>query len=90
MVRTLISGIGLVTYVYNCSLNKTNMPHATTINDTKEKEPMIIMQHWNRLYFTNLRIAFKISIKKFKKKIVNDRFISIDLYFFFSATFDIN
>ena len=45
MVRTLISGIGLVTYVYNCSLNKTNMPHATTINDTKEKEPMIMMQH---------------------------------------------
>jgi hypothetical protein len=45
MVRTLISGIRLVTYVYNSSLNKTNIHHATTISDTKEKEPMIMMQH---------------------------------------------
>lgn len=40
-----------------------NMHYATTINDTKEKETMIMMQHWNRLYFTNLRIAFKTSVK---------------------------
>ena len=58
-----MSGIGLVEYVYNSSLYKTNMHYATTINDTKEKETMIMMQHWNRLYFTNLRIAFKTSIK---------------------------
>ena len=63
IIRTLMSGIGLVEYVYNSSLNKTNMHYATTINVTKEKETMIMMQHWNRLYFPNLRIAFKTSIK---------------------------